>query len=394
MLQQKHIDIIKSLVPLLQETGPALTDHFYGRMFKHNPELKHVFNMSNQESGAQKAALFAAIAGYAQHIDDLPALQTAVERIAQKHTSFHIQPQMYDIVGYHLTETLRELTGELFISEVEEAWLAAYKVLASVFINREGDLYKQRAATTGGWTGSRNFIVKQKIRESELVTSFIFEPQDNEPVINYQVGQYLGVELNPEGHEFTEIRQYSLSDSPNGKTYRISVKRETHGIPGVVSNYLHQNINEGDVLKLHSPAGDFFFVDRKSPVVLVSAGVGVTPMQAMLEKFSAVKYQDDVYYLHACENEQQHSFSKRTKQLTQDNNWQAYTWYAKPNETVSDNTFAGFMNFDQVNLPFGQANFYLCGPVGFMKYAKQQLLNQGVAQERIHYEVFGPHASF
>lgn len=394
MLQQKHIDIIKSLVPLLQETGPALTDHFYGRMFKANPELKHVFNMSNQESGAQKAALFAAIAGYAQHIDDLPALQTAVERIAQKHTSFNIRPEMYDIVGYHLTETLRELTGELFTPEVEEAWLAAYEVLAGVFINREDDLYKQRAATKGGWTGRRNFIVKRKIRESELVTSFVFEPEDHEPVIDYQVGQYLGVELNPEGHEYTEIRQYSLSDKPNGKVYRISVKRETNGIPGVVSNYLHDKVSEGDLVKLHSPAGEFFFKDKQSPVVLVSAGVGVTPMQAMLEKLSAEKYTHDVYYLHACENQSQHTFAERTEQLTSENNWQAHTWYSKPCEATSNNVLAGFMNFNQVNLPFGQADFYLCGPVAFMKFAKEQLLGQGVADERIHYEVFGPHASF
>ncbi|WP_338520242.1 NO-inducible flavohemoprotein [Alteromonas gracilis] len=394
MLQQKHINIIKSLAPILHETGPALTDHFYGRMFKHNPELKHIFNMSNQESGAQKAALFAAIAGYVQHIDDLPALQTAVERIAQKHTSFHIQPAMYDIVGYHLTETLRELTGDLFTPEVEEAWLAAYQLLAGVFVNREGDLYKQRAATTGGWIGSRDFVVKSKTRESELVISFVFEPRDNGPVIDYQAGQYLGLEVNPEGHEYTEIRQYSLSDKPNGKTYRISVKRETHGVPGVVSNYLHKNINEGDIVKLHSPAGDFFLVDRNTPVVLVSAGVGVTPMQAMLEKLSAEKYPHDVYYLHACENESQHSFAHRTRQLTQETNRHAYTWYADLHHATSANTLPGFMDFDRVKLPFGYANFYLCGPVPFMKFVKEQLLSHGVTEERIHYEVFGPHASF
>lgn len=394
MLQQKHIDIIKSLVPILQDTGPTLTDHFYGRMFKHNPELKHIFNMSNQESGAQKAALFAAIAGYAKYIDDLEALQTAVERIAQKHTSFHIQPEMYDIVGHHLTETLRELTGELFTTEVEEAWLAAYQLLASVFIKREDDLYHQRAKTIGGWIGSRNFIVKHKVRESELVTSFVFEPQDKKPVIDYKVGQYLGIELNPTGHEYTEIRQYSLSDSPNGSTYRISVKRETLGVPGVVSNYLHKSIQEGDVVKLRSPAGDFFFEDRDSPVVLVSAGVGVTPMQAMLEKLAQQQYQHEVYYLHACENQLQHSFAQRTELLANENNWQIHTWYADPIETLPLNAKRGLMDFDQVNLPFGQANFYLCGPVAFMKYAKQQLLNQGVAEQRIHYEVFGPHTDF
>lgn len=162
MLQQRHIDIIKSLVPLLTETGPALTEHFYTRLFTHHPELKHIFNMSNQESGRQKAALFEAIAAYAQHIDNVGALKTAVERIAQKHTSFNIQPEMYQIVGHHLTETLRELTGELFTVDVEEAWTTAYDFLASVFLQREGELYENRAKSQGGWRDSRQFVVSEK----------------------------------------------------------------------------------------------------------------------------------------------------------------------------------------------------------------------------------------
>lgn len=393
MLQQQHIDIIKNLVPLLEQTGPALTDHFYNRMFSHNPELKHIFNMSHQESGSQKAALFEAIAGYAKNLESLEVLQSAVERIAQKHTSFNVKPEMYKIVGHHLTETLRELTGELFTADVEEAWTEAYQFLANIFINRENELYNERAAAKGGWQNGRQFIVKEKKIESELVKSFVFEPADKQGVIGYQVGQYLGIQLKPDELPFTEIRQYSLSDKPNGDSYRISVKRETHGVPGVVSNYLHDNVHVGDEVTLYAPAGDFYFKDNQTPVVLVSAGVGVTPMQAMLEQLSSEQYSQDVYYLHACENKQQHSFAKRTEQLMQDNQWQSYTWYAS-DEALAENQFTGLMNFDQVNLPFGQAHFYLCGPVGFMKFAKQQLLGQGVAESRIHYEVFGPHANF
>lgn len=87
-------------------------------------------------------------------------------------------------------------------------------------------------------------------------------------------------------------------------------------------------------------------------------------------------------------NQQQHSFLTRTRELVEQKNWQTYTWYA---QEESQAAFQGMMNFDQVRLPFGPADFYLCGPVGFMRFAKQQLLNQGVASNRIHYEVFGPH---
>ena len=394
MLQQRHIDIIKSLVPLLTETGPALTDHFYSRLFNHHPELKNIFNMSNQASGRQKAALFEAIAAYAQHIENVGALKSAVERIAHKHTSFNIQPEMYQIVGHHLTETLRQLTGELFTAEVEEAWTAAYDFLASVFIQREGELYESRAKSQGGWRDSRPFVVSEKIKESELVTSFVLTPEDGKAVIDYVPGQYLGISVQPNDHPFTEIRQYSLSNKPNGQSYRISVKREKGMPDGLVSNYLHDEINCGDTLNVFAPAGDFFFQDKQSPVVLISAGVGVTPMQSMFEYLSAVNYNEDVFYLHACNTEQQHSFKQRTNELATLNNWQTYTWYEsqEPQTDNSANSFSGLMNLDKVNLPFSLGNFYLCGPVAFMRFVKNQLLDMGVAAERIHYEVFGPHA--
>lgn len=394
MLQQRHIDIIKSLVPLLTETGPALTEHFYQRLFHHHPELKNIFNMSNQASGRQKAALFEAIAAYAQYIDNVGALKSAVERIAHKHTSFNIQPEMYQIVGHHLTETLRELTGELFTADVEEAWTAAYDFLASVFIHREGELYDSRAQSQGGWRDSRPFVVSEKIKESELVTSFVLTPEDGKNVVGFLPGQYLGISVQPKDHPFTEIRQYSLSNKPNGKNYRISVKREVGEPNGIVSNYLHDHIEMGDTLLVNAPAGDFFFEDKQSPVVLISAGVGVTPMQSMLEYLAALNYEHDVYYLHACQSTEQHSFKARTAELTALNNWQTYTWYEDANDgnNQSITTFNGLVDLNNARLPYGQAHFYLCGPVAFMHFIKKQLLDMGVGAERIHYEVFGPHS--
>ena len=101
MLTTNHIAIVKSTVPLLEAGGSDITAYFYNRMFTHNPELKNIFNMSNQASGQQKTALFEAILAYAKNIDNLAVLKHAVERIAQKHTSFHIKPSHYQIVGLH-----------------------------------------------------------------------------------------------------------------------------------------------------------------------------------------------------------------------------------------------------------------------------------------------------
>ena len=176
MLTEQHIQTIKSTIPLLENAGPALTKHFYSRMFSHEPELKNIFNMSNQNNGRQQVALFEAIAAYAKNIENVTVLQSAVERIAQKHTSLNIQSEHYAIVGHHLIETLRELAGDVFSSDVEEAWTKAYQFLAQIFINRESELYQQRSSVKGGWRDSRTFKVIDKIVESELVKSFIFAP--------------------------------------------------------------------------------------------------------------------------------------------------------------------------------------------------------------------------
>ena len=392
MLTDQHIDIIKSTIPLLENAGPALTTYFYQRLFTHNPELKDIFNMSNQDTGRQQVALFEAIAAYAKNIENLSALTTAVERIAQKHTSFNIQAEHYAVVGHHLIETLRELAPEAFTADVEEAWTNAYQFLAGIFINREAELYQQRLAQVGGWQGARAFKVIDKVVESELVKSFIFAPVDEQAIIGFTPGQYLGLEVKPTDSDYKEIRQYSLSDKANGSTYRISVKREQQGVPGKVSNYLHDSVNVGDEVKLYPPAGDFFFIDRQTPTVLISAGVGITPMQGMLETLAEEKHNQPVHFLHACEGSEQHSFAHRTQQLINDNNWQQNIWY-RNEEAQQNHINKGMMDFSAVDLPTEKGNFYLCGPIAFMQFAKQKLLALGVGEGSIHYEVFGPHAT-
>ncbi|AIW21830.1 dihydropteridine reductase [Vibrio coralliilyticus] len=387
MLNNQHIEVVKSTIPLLESAGPALTQHFYQRMFSHNPELKDIFNMTHQKTGRQSVALFEAVAAYAKNIENLEALTSAVERIAHKHTSFNIQAEHYQIVGHHLIETLRELASEAFTKEVEEAWTAAYLFLAKVFIDREGELYLQRKQAIGGWENARQFVVKQKQPESEYVTSFVLEPKDGGDVLDYNPGQYVGVEVKPSAGEHNEIRQYSLSQKPNGKNYRISVKREVGEHNGLVSNFMHDEVNEGDTVHLYAPAGDFYYQEKDAPVVLISAGVGATPIQSMLQTLAAAD-KKDVSYLYACNSADQHTFKSETEQLISQRGWQQFTWY------LNDQAhFEGQMNLSLVEreLPLSSADFYLCGPVAFMEAVVKQLEGLGVTRDRIHYEVFGPH---
>ncbi|MGL5969937.1 MAG: NO-inducible flavohemoprotein [Kluyvera sp.] len=393
MLDAQTIATVKATIPLLVETGPKLTAHFYDRMFAHNPELKEIFNMSNQRNGDQREALFNAIAAYASNIENLPALLPAVEKIAQKHTSFQIKPEQYDIVGAHLLATLDEMFSPG--QEVLDAWGKAYGVLAGVFINREAQIYQESASKTGGWEGTRAFRIVKKTPRSALITSFEMEPVDGQPVADYRPGQYLAVWLKPEDFEFQEIRQYSLTRKPDGKGYRIAVKREDGG---QVSSWLHNHAREGDTVHLAAPAGDFFMdVADQTPVTLISAGVGQTPMLAMLDTLAKNHHTAQVNWFHAAENGDVHAFADEVSELGRSlPHFTAHTWYREP--TAADKAkgafdSTGLMDLNRVEGAISDPamQFYLCGPVGFMQFAAKQLVGLGVKNENIHYECFGPH---
>lgn len=210
--------------------------------------------MSHQINGDQREALFNAICAYAANIDNVSALLPAVEKIAHKHASLNIKPEHYSIVGRHLLHTIDELfqPGK----EIIDAWAKAFDVLADIFINREEQIYKTNEENIGGWRGLRRFKVAKKIPRSETITSFQFIPADGNEIVDFLPGQYLTIYLQDrEKLTNQQIRQYSLTNAPNGESYSIAVKREENGS---VSNYLHYNIKEGDIVKLAPPCGDFF----------------------------------------------------------------------------------------------------------------------------------------
>ncbi|MEH0834254.1 NO-inducible flavohemoprotein [Pectobacterium cacticida] len=393
MLDSQTIAIVKSTIPLLAETGPKLTAHFYDRMFTHNPELKDIFNMSNQRNGDQREALFDAICAYATNIENLPALLPAVERIAQKHASFNIQADQYQIVGRHLLATLDEMFSPG--QEVLDAWGKAYGVLANVFTQRESDIYRSTEAKEGGWRGVRPFRIVSKQPQSTVITSFTLEPIDGQPIADFQPGQYLAVYIRHDGFANQEIRQYSLTHAPNGKSYRIAVKRENLG---TVSGYLHDIAREGDVIYLAAPHGDFFLdISTDTPVALISGGVGQTPMLSMLHALKQQDHQAQVMWLHAAENGATHAFADEIKQtglsLPQ---FQQHIWYREPlqaDRPGEDYQHRGLMQLDALKtaLTTPGMHYYLCGPVVFMQFVAQQLLAMGVSTEQLHYECFGPH---
>ncbi|USE35298.1 NO-inducible flavohemoprotein [Endozoicomonas sp. SCSIO W0465] len=395
-LNEKTIGIVKATAPVLAEHGETITRRFYLQMFSQNPELLNIFNATNQKTGRQQAALAEAVYDYAANIDNLGTLTSAVQRIAHKHASFNILPEHYPIVGKHLLEAIAHVLGEAATDEILDAWQEAYGFLADLFIEVEEGIYRENQQISGGWRGTREFKVVNKVKESDLITSFYFEPLDGLPVADFLPGQYIGIYLHPDHSEHRCIRQYSLSDAPNGKSYRISVKREGEGeTRGIISHYLHDNVQLDDVVELCPPCGDFYLIDRSdAPVVLMSAGVGQTPMLSMLNSLTRKKTDLPIIFVHSAINSRTHAFGQHVRDIAGTNdNIEQILFYDEPTDDCSAHHYAGRMDLelvrDKIDLP--EAHYYFCGPLGYMAMVKGVLQGWGVTKDRLHYEVFGPH---
>lgn len=395
-LSEQTISIVKSTAPVLAEHGETITAYFYQQMFSKNPELLNTFNATNQKTGRQQAALANAVYAYAAHIDNLGALTTAVQRIAHKHASFNILPEQYDIVGTHLLDAVAHVLGDAATDEILSAWAEAYGFLAKVFIEVEEGIYRENETSDGGWRGTREFKVIRKEAESDLITSFYFEPVDGKPVARFLPGQYIGIYLHPESSEYRCIRQYSLSDAPDNKGYRISVKREGEGdSKGLISNYLHDSVQVGDIVELCPPTGDFFLdTEAETPVVLLSGGVGQTPMLSMLNTLMDTDSDRQIRYVHSATNSKVHAFGEHVKELVEKHdNVEQTLFYDNPTEECTGYDLKGLTDLEAIrsNIELPDAHYYFCGPLGYMTMINSTLKGWGVPAENIHFEVFGPH---
>ncbi len=394
MPDKETLALVRSTLPAIANAGPAVAQHFYQRMLSHNPELKNVFNLTNQVNGRQPEALFAALCAYGSHLDNPAALLPAVEKIAQKHASLSITPDQYAIVGEHLLATIRELLnpGE----DVINAWAEVYGVLADIFIRREEQIYQAHEQQIGGWRHTRPFVISEITPQSDVIKSFILTPEDGKPVADYVPGQYLALYLQPEGMPYRQIRQYSLTRTANGKDYRIAVRHQDNG---KVSGWLHQLAKCGDRLEVAVPAGDFVLDDSQTtvPLTLISAGVGQTPLLAMLHQLAHKQYPAEVNWWHATRSQATHAFAGEVAELGDKlEKFRQLTWYSAPQSpTLQPGQFTGRMDVSQTGSEqlSPDRHYYLCGPLGFMQSVFSQLTNAGIPAEHIHYELFGPHKS-
>lgn len=392
MLSEAVRPYIDASVPVLREHGVTITRHFYKSMFDAHPELLNIFNVGNQASGTQQQSLASAVFAYAANYRNPEALAPVVARIVHKHASVGIKPEHYPIVGKHLLGAIKSVLGDAVTPELLAAWAEAYGVLADALIAAEKTLY----AAAGTEAGELRSLVVTRIRqESENVKSFYLQTADGKSPGMFQPGQYISVAVTIDG--LRQLRQYSLSDAPDQPWWRISVKREEETQPaGRISNWLHDNLNVNDALSVSPSFGDFRpSIDGDTPIVLLSAGIGITPMVSVLNTLMVRNPKRRVLFAHAARHGGHHALRDdiqlaRTKleALTE------VQFYETPHERDShgrDYHHQGRMNIDHLQLDqFDEADIYLCGPRGFMQEQWTALSKAGMSTARIHREVFGP----
>lgn len=403
MLSEKSIQIIKSTVPVLEVHGVTITKRFYELLFGNHPELLNIFNHANQKQGRQQTALANTVYAAALHIDNLPAIIPVVKQIGHKHRSLGVKAEHYPIVGKYLLMAIKDVLGDAATDDILQAWAEAYGVIADAFIGIEAEMYEQTRTQAGGWEGFRAFRVERKVKESDVIASFYLVPEDGGALAEFEPGQYVSMKMQIAGEEHTHIRQYSLSDSSGKAYYRITVKREDAGQDhpaGKVSTYLHEQIHEGAIVWLSAPAGDFTLNQAdERPVVLLSGGVGLTPMISMLNTL-AEKYPDrPVTFIHAAQNGNVHAMKEAVATLARSHpQLSVYYCYEKP--TVHDRNEKAFHKEGYIDLAWlkqaiadPNAQYYFCGPIPFMQAINRSLREWGIPEADIHFEFFGPAAS-
>ncbi|QIS17139.1 globin domain-containing protein [Nocardia terpenica] len=387
-LDSATTEIIRATLPLIGGRIDEITALFYRRMFAAHPELaRDRFNRGNQRQGSQQRALAASIATFAAHLVDatLPDPRRMLARIGHKHASLGVTAGEYRIVHRYLFAAIVEVLGaQVVTDEAAAAWDRVYWLMADTLIDLEHGLY-ERAGVRPGDVFREARVVEREEDPAGSLTLVLESANPAEPLPGFLPGQYISVAAElPDGAR--QLRQYSLTGDPGRGRLGIAVRRvlaTDHSPEGEVSAWLHDTVAVGDRLQITLPFGDLVLdTAAETPVVLVSAGIGVTPMVGMLEYLVAAARARRTVVLHADRSADTHPLRLRVRRLIGELTDATYrTWY----EDRGD----GRIDLTGVDLP-ADADFYLCGGAGFLQSVRAQLATAGIPDHRVHFELFTP----
>jgi|EP00927_Polykrikos_kofoidii_P071899 nitric oxide dioxygenase len=371
-------DLVKQTAPLLVPRAEEIAHVFYRRIFEKHTELHEFFNFSNQHSGRQQRAFGSALVAFASTVEQPRLLSPVIDLIAAKHCALSIQPHHYLTVHEVIMASLEEALGPAMTPAVGVGWGEAILFLAGLLIKQEDQLYTEARARNGGWLGFRRFIVARREEVARDVVRFTLKPADARGVyFDFSPGQFVSVKVDPDGDGRTAPRHYTVTSQPGMPCLQICVKR----VPkGKVSNYLLDRCSDGQELLLSPPFGTFTAKLTKgeySTAVLVSAGIGVTPMLALLPELQ------EKVVLAAHVERSEDTFVERETYLGYGTAVQIH-YTSKKGRPGRD--FAASL----VGSVGVSHDWYICGPSSFMVTAMRSLTEAGVDATRIHFEVFGP----
>ncbi|MET9619741.1 globin domain-containing protein [Streptomyces sp. NPDC006464] len=391
MLSQQATPVVRATLPVVGAALEEITERFYAGLFDAHPELlRELFNRGNQASGDQRQALAGSIAAFAgtllAHPDARPDAMLA--RIAHKHASLGVTSAQYKVVHEHLFAAIVDVLGEAVTPEVAQAWDEVYWLMANALIALEARLYADKGVAEGGvW---QTMEIAERREETADTVSFVLRHADGRPTEAFRPGQYVSVRVGlPDGAR--QIRQYSLSSAPGRPQWRITVKRVDGDPAGEVSTWLHAHGRAGDTVEVSAPFGDLVLPEGDGPLLLASAGIGSTPMLAMLDHLAATGSTRAVTVVHADRSPAGHAHREELRRLVDALPQGAlHLWYEDgdaADEAAGART--GRVDVSVLDLP-AAVSVYLCGPLPFMRAVRGDLLARGVAASAVHYEVFGP----
>lgn len=387
-LEPEHAEVIRATLPLVAAHIDRITALFYTKMFAAHPELlRDRFNRGNQHDGAQQKALAASIATFATHLVDpnLPHPRELLARIGHKHASLGVTEPEYRIVHEHLFAAIVEVLGaDVVTAEIAAAWDRVYWLMATTLIDFERELYDEAGVEPGDVF--RQARVVQRVDDPSGVATFVVESADPAaPLPGFAPGQYISVGARlPDGAR--QLRQYSLVNRGGDGRLAFAVRKvlAEAGTPaGEVSTWLHDTVVVGDPLEITLPFGDLTIdTEATTPVVLISAGIGVTPMAGILEYLAAEAPTRRTVILHADRSTTAHPLRETVADLaTRLADVYFRAWYEADGH--------GVLTLTGIELP-QDADYYLCGGTGFLQHVRAQLESAGIPSDRVHFELFAP----
>lgn len=378
MLTENEKAIIKETVPVLQEKGTEITSFFYKRMFNQHPELKNMFNQTNQKRGLQSTALAQSVLAAALNIEDLTRILPVVKEIAYKHCALQVPPAGYDIVGENLIAAIEHVLSLENDNPIVQTWTKAYGEIANVFISVEKEIYEQMA-----WSGFKPFELIDIEQVTDNIKLFTIKSTEID-LSQFEPGQYITVDVESEKLPYRAKRHYSIVEG-NVDQLSFAVKRDvTENNEGEVSTILHDEFKVGDMINLSAPVGDFTLNNVSKPQLFIGSGIGVTPLVPMFRH--VVSSQGTAQFIQNTNDIDQIPFQEKLSEIANNED--------NANYIIHDKNQNGYIDAEYIKQYLtDDTEIYVCGGTEFLKSIISILKEIGVATERVHFESFIPKLS-